>query len=103
VSACLALDGDLTLVGGARDVASAASQAATLRPDIVLVDAEIPFLDLPTLLEALGERSSSSKVLVLKQDVSALSWALEGGSVILISKHEGPAALPPAIHAAIAD
>lgn len=95
----LSLEHDLVQVGETGDAQSAIRLAEHLRPDVVLIDAEMPFLDLTSTVRAIRERTPLSKILVLTQDASPLASALKGLLVGLVAKHEGTAALPPAIRA----
>jgi chemotaxis response regulator CheB len=99
----LSLEHDLVQVGEADDAQSAIRLAEELRPDVILIDAEMPFLDLDGTVHALRERSPSSRIVILTQDTTPLACAGDDAQVSLVGKHEGPAALPPAIRATVTD
>jgi DNA-binding NarL/FixJ family response regulator len=94
----LSLEGDIQIVGEAGDAACAADLATSLGPDVVLLDAEMPHLDLRSTVRELGERAPSSAVVVLTLEPD---WARrELPSVTAVGKHEGTGALLAAIRSA---
>jgi chemotaxis response regulator CheB len=86
------------VVGEAGRPAWALRLAQTLRPDVVLVDAEMPGLDLPDVVRGLGVRSPDSVLLVVALEPDRLARAALDGRqnrprVRVIGKTEGVAAL----------
>ncbi len=75
------LDG-IEVVGAARDGAEAVSMAEQLRPDVVLMDLNMPVLDGTSATAALRERVPESNVLVLTTyaDDNAVFPALRAGA-----------------------
>jgi DNA-binding NarL/FixJ family response regulator len=73
-----------------------------LHPDVVLVDAEIPNLDLSTIVRRLRARSPSSGIVLLSLDSSAVAGIFNRDVPIIVGKHEGVEALLAAIRAAAA-
>ncbi len=82
----------LAVIGEARNRAEAAAEAARTRPDVVLFDADLPSEDLADSCALIGERSSSTKVLVLagEESLATIIEALEGGASGYLTK-ESPA------------
>src|SRR3954469_21647146 len=83
--ALLALESDLTLIGEAGDIQAAAPLAGALRPDLIVLDAEIPYLDLSKALCMLRERSPASQILILTQDAAGLEGVLYGAAITIVS------------------
>jgi DNA-binding NarL/FixJ family response regulator len=91
------------LVGEAGGPAQALRRARALRPDVVLLDAEMPGLEpeLPGLVRALRLRAPGSAVVVVGLEPDRLTGALaDGPRVRLVGKTDGPAALLTAIREA---
>jgi len=97
----LTLELDLVVLAEAGHQSEAVRRADALHPDVVLVDAEIPNLDLSTIVRRLRARSPSSGIVLLSLDSSALAGTFNGDDVpIIVGKHEGIEALLAAIRAA---
>jgi CheY-like chemotaxis protein len=105
LSTRLALESDIVQVGEAGDAVQAERAAGALQPDVIVVDAEMPFLDLPRAVLVFRACSPSSRIVVLTQDTAApdLTVLLHETGVSLVGKYEGPAALSPAIRSAVAE
>lgn len=80
----LALESDLNIVGFAENGASAIDQVENLKPDIVLMDIEMPVMNGLTATKTISERFVDTKVLILsvhdkEQDVAqALKLGAKG-------------------------
>ena len=98
----LMIEPDVAVVGEADDTASAVGLAQELQPDVVLLDAEMPHLDLGEAVRTLRGRSPSSAVVVLGLDPTRVARALDDGTATVVGKHEGTAALLAAIRDAAA-
>jgi DNA-binding NarL/FixJ family response regulator len=103
VSALLDTTPDLRLAGSCTDGAGAVA-AATVAPDIVLMDISMPGLDGIEATAALLAARPSAKVIVLTAWVvsDAVLRARNVGAVGLVAKASGPAALLSALRAVAA-
>src|SRR2546423_15202956 len=76
----LAVEADLQVVGEADDVSSAATLAPALQPQVILLDAEMPGLNLREAVRALGASSPPSRLLILTVDTLAVTQRLDAGT-----------------------
>jgi CheY-like chemotaxis protein len=79
----------LVIVGEADSAALALSLAQALESDVVLLDAEMPFLDMPTVVHALRDQDPSRGIVVITQHATALSNGLQGTPAVAAVGH-GP-------------
>ena len=95
--ALLEVQGDMTVAGEAGDGPAAISLAASLRPDIVLLDLKLPGMDGVAVLRPL--RAAGLRVLVLTSatEPSAAAAAVRAGAAGVVYKDIDPAALVRAI------
>jgi DNA-binding NarL/FixJ family response regulator len=100
LSARLALEQDLNVIGEADDAQQALSLAHTLQPDVVLMDAETPGLNVAGLARALAEQDARCALVVLTLHGAAIADALNHTPVRVVGKHEGMAALLRSIRSA---
>ena len=91
----ISLEDDIQIVGEAGDAACAAELATSLDPDVVLLDAEMPHLDLLSTVGELAERAPACAVVVLTLEPAGVRR--EFPSVTAVGKHEGTGALLAAI------
>jgi DNA-binding NarL/FixJ family response regulator len=98
----LALENDLEIVGDAGSGREALDLAATLQPDIVLMDLEMPGMDGFATTEALHHLvpRSSIVVLTLHDDGINRARALAAGAHAFVGKHERHEALLAALRTA---
>ena len=98
LKARLSLEDDLQVIGEASDGATASGLAASLRPDVVLLDAEMPHLDLGSTVRELAEHAPASAVVVLTLEPARVRRDL--ASTTVVGKHQGTTALLAAIRSA---
>jgi DNA-binding NarL/FixJ family response regulator len=89
----LSLEQDLVVVGEADDASQAVRLSEELAPDVVLVDAEMPDLDLVALVSELGRQPARPAVVVLSLHAGAAEHQLFDTSARVIGKHESLPAL----------
>jgi DNA-binding NarL/FixJ family response regulator len=92
----------LTMAGEVSDAEQLVQQARTLRPDIILLEWELPGQPGEDLLAALGSTSHGVRVIVLSRHPEAKRAALAAGADAFVSKADGPqeflAALRRVVH-----
>jgi DNA-binding NarL/FixJ family response regulator len=95
----LAVEADLQVVGEADDVAAAATLAPALQPQVILLDAEMPGLNVGEAVRALGASSPPSRLLILTLDTVAVTQQLDARTAAVVGKVEGASTLVAAIRA----
>jgi len=89
---------DLRIVGEAGTLERALTLASQVRPDVVVVDAEIPGLDAARAISSIGDEAPASAIVVISIEPDRLSGVLRGRErVLAIGKIEGADALLSAI------
>jgi DNA-binding NarL/FixJ family response regulator len=96
----LSLEPDLAIVGEADDSVQALKLAESLDPDVVLLDAEMPDLDVASIVHALSRSDPDRGIVVISQRAEALMQSLEGTRTVVVGKHEGLSSLVGAIRSA---
>jgi DNA-binding NarL/FixJ family response regulator len=101
----LELQDGIEVAGEAADGEAAVAQAASLAPDVILMDLVMPRLDGIGAMRALRERGSPSHVIVLTSflDDERLMPALKAGAAGYLLKDVEPAELARAVRSACAD
>src|SRR5713226_5942240 len=86
----LKLEPDITVIGEPGDGLAALTQAAVLRPDVILVDIESTGMDSIRLIRAMHNASPESAMvaLSLRDDVITRRRTAAAGAAIFVSKHE---------------
>ena len=95
----LLLESDLRVLAEADHAHDAVHRAQALRPDVVLLDAQMPNLDVNETVRQLRARSPSSRIVLLSLDSCTFPKDLDGDAPLVVSKHEGFEALLTAIRA----
>jgi DNA-binding NarL/FixJ family response regulator len=95
----LLLESDLHVLAEADHASDAVHRAQALRPDVVLLDAQMPNLDVTETVRQLRARSPSSRIVLLSLDSSTLPKDVDGDAPRVVGKHEGFDALLTAIRA----
>ena len=100
--AFLELQDGIEVVGEAADGQEAVEQAASLRPDVILMDLVMPRLDGLAAMRALREGLSGARVIVLTSflDDDKLLPALRAGAAGYLLKNAQPQELARAVRAA---
>jgi DNA-binding NarL/FixJ family response regulator len=93
----LLLEADLRVLAEADHASVAGRRAQALRPDVVLVDAQMPNLDVSVTVRQLRARSPSSRIVLLSLDSCPVPRDLDGDAPLVVGKHEGFEALLIAI------
>jgi len=86
----LALDPKIEVVGEASDGAEAITLARALRPDVVLMDVEMPGMDGISATAALRSVVPQSAVVILTlyDDAATRTLAREAGAAAFVAKHQ---------------
>jgi chemotaxis response regulator CheB len=96
----LSVEPDMIVVGEADDKASAVRLARALQPRIVLLDAEMPHLDLPGTVQAIRGVVAAG-VIILTLHTATVSGSIAQNGATVVGKHEGTPALLAAIRRAV--
>jgi DNA-binding NarL/FixJ family response regulator len=86
----LALEEDLEVVGEARDAAEAIPRASALRPDVVLMDVDMPDADGIMGIEKLRTAAPESAVVILtlRDDAATRERIRVAGAAAFVAKHQ---------------
>jgi DNA-binding NarL/FixJ family response regulator len=97
----LDIQDDIEVVGEAADGAQAVEQAEVLRPDVMLLDLQLPSVDGVEALRMLRDRDNPTRVLVLTSftEPAKVVPALRAGAAGYLFKDVDPEALAQAIRA----
>ena len=94
------LESDLCVLAEADHAAEAVRHAQALHPDVVLLDAQMPNLNVAETVRQLRARSPASRIVLLSMDSGVLARDFDGDAPLIVGKHEGIEALLVAIRAA---
>jgi DNA-binding NarL/FixJ family response regulator len=100
LSARLSLEPDIVVVAEAGDVLAAADRAQALRPSVVVLDAEMPNLDVREAVRLICAQAPASACVVLSLYPDAVRRVLGPETARSVGKGEGTAALLDAIRSA---
>jgi DNA-binding NarL/FixJ family response regulator len=90
---------ELDVVGEASDGHELLAQLASLQPDIIVLDWELPGLSADGLFDALGELDRRPGVIVLGANQESRRASLAAGADAFVSKGEPPKRLLTAVQA----
>lgn len=95
----LSVQDDIDVVGEAADGAEVAGLAATLAPDVILLDLKLPGLDGFGVLAELADRGITARTLVLTSvtDPASVTLAVRAGAAGFLYKDVDPDALVRAV------
>jgi DNA-binding NarL/FixJ family response regulator len=97
----LALESDIVVVGEAGNGAEALALVDTLRPDVVIMDVEMPVVDgIVATAQLKGRGRVAVVVLSIRDDTEIRARSLEAGAVAFVSKQEPFARLLRAVRKA---
>jgi DNA-binding NarL/FixJ family response regulator len=96
----LVLESDLRVLFEADHVSEAVHRAQALHPDVVLLDAQMPNLDVRETVRQIRARSPLSGIVLLSLDSGLLAGEFDGDAPLIVGKHEGIETLLNAIRAA---
>jgi DNA-binding NarL/FixJ family response regulator len=101
----LALEPDVLVIGEAENGTRALELAPALRPNVILLDVQMPGMDGITATRLLRSVAPRSTILILSlhDDETTRGHALSAGAHAFISKHEAGESLPAIIRAAYQD
>lgn len=85
----LGLEADMQIVGAARDGNEALDVVRRLKPDIVIMDLEMPVMDGLAATKALKSSASKTQIIILTihDDETSRQQAHEAGAAGFVSKH----------------
>ena len=97
----LALEEDMEIIGAAQDGSSAVNVVTRLKPDIVIMDLEMPVMDGLAATRRLQSLASDCRVIILTihDDEANRKRAREAGAAGYVSKHADDIVLLNAIRA----
>jgi DNA-binding NarL/FixJ family response regulator len=92
---------ELDVVGEAADSKELFAQLESLRPDIILLDWDLPGWSTASLFDAFGEFDRQPRVIVLGVKPESMQAALAAGADAFVSKGDPPKRLLTAIKALV--
>jgi DNA-binding NarL/FixJ family response regulator len=97
----LSLEADMQIVGAAQDGNSALDVVARLKPDIVIMDLEMPVMDGLAATQSLKSLAPGTQVIILTihDDETTRKRARDAGAARFVSKHADDVILLNAIRA----
>jgi DNA-binding NarL/FixJ family response regulator len=103
LEALIERDGRNDVVGSGSTVAQVVGAVGRLRPDLVVVDAELALAARPTLVETVLDHLPGTKVMLLTQeiDLDLLLGAIRSGAVGVVGKKSGTRTVLRAVQAAL--
>ena len=99
----LALEDDMDIIGAAQDGNNAVSVVARLKPDVVIMDLEMPVMDGLAATQSLKSLAPETQVIILTihDDETNRRRAREAGAAGFVSKHTDDIVLLNAIRAIV--
>lgn len=98
----LSLEPDLVVIGEATDGDSAIKVAATLKPDVTVMDVDMPLMNGISATQRICQNEPNSKIVVLTMYADPVTKrnAVAAGAVDVIEKQPSPVMLMQAIRSA---
>ena len=105
LTAALSERDDITVVGTAGTAADALAMVASLRPDVVVLDYDLPDADGVSMIPAIRAAAPASRVLVLTSytDAVILGDAIDAGCAGFVTKRHGTDEIVSAVLAVASD
>jgi two-component system response regulator DesR len=94
----LSQEPDIRLVGASRDSHELLANLEALRPDVLLLDCDLPGLPTAELLAQINAHDANPKVLVMCSRIAGGQAAVAGGTYTFIDKTSHPRQLLTALH-----
>lgn len=94
-------DRNLTVIGESEDVASLISQIEELKPDLVLLDWELPGKPDAALIQGMHQTGAYTKIIALSSRPEAEQEALDASADFFVSKVDPPQSLLSALDRAV--
>jgi DNA-binding NarL/FixJ family response regulator len=103
LEALISRDGRNEVVGQASTAAQVSEAAVHLKPDLVVIDADLGLASRPTLVETLVRELAETKVILLAQeiDVELLLLAIRSGALGVVGKKSGTQTVLRAVQAVL--
>ncbi len=99
LTSALSVDGDVTVVGSVGTAVDGVRASATLRPDVVILDYDLPDADGVSVIASMKEACPNARVLMLTSytDPVVLSDAMNAGCSGFITKRNGASEILTAV------
>jgi two-component system nitrate/nitrite response regulator NarL len=103
LEALIARDGRNEVVGQASTAAQVSESVVHLKPDLVVIDADLGLTSRPTLVETILQELTETKVILLAQetDIDLLLLAIRSGALGVVGKKSGTQTVLRAVQAVL--
>lgn len=103
LEALISRDGRNEVVGQASTAAQVSEAVVHLKPDLVVIDADLGLTSRPTLVETLVQELAETKVILLAQetDIELLLLAIRSGALGVVGKKSGTQTVLRAVQAVL--
>lgn len=103
LEALIARDGHNEVVGQASTAAQVSESVVHLKPDLVVIDADLGLTSRPTLVETILQELADTKVILLAQDtdIDLLLLAIRSGALGVVGKKSGTQTVLRAVQAVL--
>jgi len=91
-------DGEINVVGMARNWQETTSQASRLAPDVIVMDLEIPGMDGVGVTQELKQQLPNAKVLIISSSDDMVREAIEAGASGYLTKYCEKTEITSAVH-----
>jgi DNA-binding NarL/FixJ family response regulator len=103
LEALISRDGSNEVVGQASTAAQVSESVVHLKPDLVVIDADLGLTSRPTLVETIVQELAETKVILLAQDtdIDLLLLAIRSGALGVVGKKSGTQTVLRAVQAVL--